>query len=102
MSHPRHDLDPVIHLPIRFSIMAALNAVERAEFAFIRDTVEISDSLLSQHITTLEKVGYVHVSKQQEGRRTRTWLSLTPQGRMAFQKHLAVLNQIAGQPTGQA
>ncbi len=48
--------------------MAALNVVERAEFGFIRDAVEISDSLLSQHVTTLEQAGYLRVSKQQAGR----------------------------------
>jgi DNA-binding MarR family transcriptional regulator len=95
VSHPRHALDPVIHLPIRYSIMAALTAVERAEFGFIRDTVEISDSLLSQHVTTLEQAGYVLVSKHQAGRYSRTWLSLTAEGRAAFRRHVAVLNQIA-------
>lgn len=101
MSHPRHQLDPVIHLPVRFSIVAALSAVERAEFRFVRDTVEISDSLLSQHVTTLEQAGYVRVSKRQAGRRSRTWLSLTPRGREAFSHHLAVLNQIATSPAAE-
>lgn len=102
MAHPRHALDPIIHLPIRFSIMAALNVVERAEFGFIRDAVEISDSLLSQHVTTLEQAGYVRVSKQQAGRRTRTWLSLTTEGRTAFRQHVNVLNQIAAASTAPA
>jgi DNA-binding MarR family transcriptional regulator len=97
MSHPRHELDPVIHLPVRFSIVAALSAVERVEFRFVRDTVEISDSLLSQHVTTLEQAGYVRVSKRKAGRRTKTWLSLTPKGHAAFSNHLAVLNRIAAQ-----
>lgn len=101
MSHPRHDLDPVIHLPVRFSIVAALSGVERAEFRFVRDTVEVSDSLLSQHVTTLEQAGYVRVSKRQSGRRTTTWLSLTPKGQAAFRHHLDVLNQIAA-PGGAA
>ncbi|HET6381294.1 MAG TPA: transcriptional regulator [candidate division Zixibacteria bacterium] len=95
MKHLRHQLDPVIHSPVRFAIMATLNAAERAEFRFVRDTVEISDSVLSQHITTLEEAGYVRVRKRQDGRRTRTWLSLTSRGRAAFARHLEVLNQIA-------
>jgi DNA-binding MarR family transcriptional regulator len=100
MSHPRHALDPVIHLPVRYSIMAALHAVERAEFGFIRDAIEISDSLLSQHITTLQQAGYADVSKRQAGRHTKTWLSLTPEGRAAFRRHVAVLNQIAASADG--
>jgi DNA-binding MarR family transcriptional regulator len=100
MSHPRHELDAVIHLPVRFSIVAALSAVERAEFGFVRDTVEVSDSLLSQHLTTLERAGYVKVTKRQVGRRSRTWLSLTPDGRTALARHLALLNEIAAPVTG--
>lgn len=95
MTHLRHQLDPVIHSPVRFAIVATLSPAERVEFRFVRDTVEVSDSLLSQHVTTLEQAGYVRVTKRQAGRRSRTWLSLTARGREAFQRHVAVLNQIA-------
>jgi DNA-binding MarR family transcriptional regulator len=96
VTHPRHRLDPVIHSPTRFSIVAALMAADKVEFRFVRDLVEVSDSVLSQQVTTLEQAGYVKVTKGQAGRRPRTWLSLTPDGRLAFRDHLAVLNGIAG------
>jgi DNA-binding MarR family transcriptional regulator len=95
VTHPRHRLDPTIHSPTRFSIMAALLAAEKVEFRFVRDTIEISDSALSQHVTTLEQAGYVKVTKGQVGRRPRTWLSATRAGRKAFSTHVAVLNEIA-------
>ena len=97
MTHLRHRLDPVVHSPIRFAVVATLSGVERAEFRFVRDTVEVSDSVLSQHLTTLEHAGYVKVTKRQEGRRTKTWLSLTAKGRKAFASHLATLNLIAAE-----
>ncbi len=93
--HPRHSLDDVIHAPIRFSIVATLAGVERAEFAFVRDTVEISDSALSKQVTVLEEAGYVHVTKGYVGKRPRTWLSLTPAGRVAYAAHFAALSEIA-------
>jgi DNA-binding MarR family transcriptional regulator len=95
VTHPRHQLNPIIHSPTRFSIMAALMAADKVEFRFVRDTVELSDSALSQQLTTLEEAGYVEVTKGQVGRRPRTWLSATPAGRAAFSQHLAVLNQLA-------
>jgi DNA-binding MarR family transcriptional regulator len=101
MTHLRHELDPVIRLPMRSSIVAALSGVERAEFRFIRDTVEIDDSLPSQHVTTLEQAGYVRVTKRQVGRRARPG-SVTPQGKTAFGHHLAVLNRIAAPPANRA
>lgn len=98
MTHPRHRLDAIIHSPTRFSIMAMLVAAGKVEFRFVRDTVELTDSALSQHVTTLEQAGYVKVTKGQAGRRPRTWLSVTPAGRAAFNNHLAVLNQLATAP----
>ncbi|MFI5487937.1 winged helix-turn-helix domain-containing protein [Micromonospora echinaurantiaca] len=100
MTHPRHQLDAVIHNPTRFSIMAALLPADRVEFKFVRDAVEVTDSVLSQHMTALEQVGYVKITKGQVGRRPRTWLSATPAGRAAFHAHLAILNQLANWSPG--
>ncbi|MEU7692403.1 transcriptional regulator [Microbispora hainanensis] len=92
--HPRHELDEIIHAPVRLSIMAALAAADKADFRFLRDTIEVSDSLLSKHILTLEEAGYVHVEKTFVGKRARTWLSLTDQGRAAFETYMDVLRRI--------
>ncbi len=94
--HPRHRLDGVIHAPMRFSIMATLAAADSAEFSFVRDTVEMSDSVLSKQVAALEQAGYVAVRKGYVGKRPRTWLSITPAGRVAFEAHVAALVAIAG------
>jgi DNA-binding MarR family transcriptional regulator len=93
--HARHRLDDVIHAPVRFSIVAALASVDQAEFAVVRDAVEITDSALSKQVATLESAGYVAVSKGYVGRRPRTWLSLTRRGRLALEQHLTALREIA-------
>ena len=100
--HPRHDLDDALSNGVRLSIAAALHGVERAEFALVRDSVEISDSALSKQCALLESIGYIEVTKGRVGRRPRTWLALTPAGREALSSHLAALNAIAGLPTAQA
>ncbi|GAA4725528.1 hypothetical protein GCM10025782_24550 [Pedococcus ginsenosidimutans] len=94
--HARHRLDEVIHAPVRFSITAALASVDEAEFATVRDAVEVSDSVLSKQVSTLESAGYVKVRKGYVGKRPRTWLSLTRSGRTAYEHHLAALREIAG------
>jgi len=71
--HARHRLDEVIHAPVRFSIVASLAAADEAEFSAVRDTVEVSDSVLSRQVSTLEAAGYVKVRKGYVGRRPRTW-----------------------------
>ena len=94
--HARHRLDDVIHAPVRFSIVATLAAVDEAEFGLVRDEVEVSDSVLSRQVSTLERSGYVKVRKGYVGKRPRTWLSLTAPGRAAYAGHLAALREIAG------
>lgn len=94
--HARHRLDEVIHAPVRFSIIAALATVDEADFATVRDAVEVSDSVLSKQVATLEGAGYVKVRKGYVGKRPRTWVSLTRAGRTAYAQHLAALREIAG------
>lgn len=71
--------------------------MDEAEFAHVRDTVEITDSVLSKQATTLETAGYVKIRKGYIGKRPRTWLALTPEGRRAYTTHLAALRAIAQQ-----
>ncbi|MET7399714.1 transcriptional regulator [Dactylosporangium sp. NPDC005572] len=94
--HPRRDLDELLTNPIRLSIVAALSGVERAEFALIRDAVEITDAALSKQVALLEQAGYLSVDKGRVGRRPRTWLRLTDAGRAAYGAHLRALRAIAG------
>jgi DNA-binding MarR family transcriptional regulator len=95
-THPRHDLDELLTNPVRLSIAAALADVGRAEFALVRDTVEITDPMLSKQVALLEAAGYVGVDKGRVGRHTRTWLNLTPDGQAAYRRHVAALRAIAG------
>lgn len=81
---------------MRFSIVAALAKAEHAEFAAVRDAVEVSDSVLSRQASALEAAGYVKITKGYVGKRPRTWLSLTSAGRGAFDAHLSALREIAG------
>lgn len=76
--------------------MAALSDVGDAEFGVVRDAVEISDSVLSRQVSSLENAGYVKVRKGYVGKRPRTWLRLTAAGRRAYAEHVAALREIAG------
>jgi len=95
-THPRHKLDDLLTNPVRLSVVAALAGVDRAEFALIRDSVEISDQLLSKQVALLEAAGYVDVEKGRVGRRPRTWLKLTGSGDAAYRRHVTALRAIAG------
>jgi DNA-binding MarR family transcriptional regulator len=95
-AHPRHELDQHLNSPVRLSIMAALAHVDDAEFQALRDAVEVSDSVLSKQVGVLEAVGYVEVTKGYVGKRPRTWLKVTEQGREALRHHLTALHALIG------
>jgi DNA-binding MarR family transcriptional regulator len=88
------ELDPLIHAPARLQMVTTLSAVSEAEFATLRDVLEVSDSVLSKHISALADAGYVRSRKGvQAGRRT-TWVALTPSGRKALREHVSALRRL--------
>ncbi|MFG1825784.1 winged helix-turn-helix domain-containing protein [Microbispora bryophytorum] len=93
------ELDPVIHAPTRLQIVSLLAAAEEAEFGFVRDTVGVSDSVLSKHGSALEAAGYVAVRKGYVGKRPKTWFKLTGKGLAAFTAYVENLQRIVA-PTG--
>ena len=88
--------DAVIHPPPRLQICGLLAAVDTMEFAVVRDSVGVSDSVLSKHVKQLEEAGYVTVRKSTRASRVRTNLALTTAGRAAFDAHVAELRRITG------
>ena len=94
--HPRHQLNDQLTHPVRFSLAAALAATDEIDFASVRDHLQVSDSVLSRQASQLEELGLVHIKKGYVGKRPRTWLSLTGQGRAAWASHLDALRAIAG------
>lgn len=88
--------DATIHAPQRLRICAALADVEELEFGTVRDLLELSDSVLSKHVTTLVEAGYVKQRRAFKASRKRLWLSLTDAGRAAFAGHVSALRGIVG------
>ena len=88
------ELDEHVLAPARLKLMSMLTAVSDAEFATIRDALDVSDSVLSKHLGALEEVGYLRRRKGVlRGRRT-TWISLTATGRKALSAHVAALRAL--------
>jgi DNA-binding MarR family transcriptional regulator len=93
---PAPRFDAAIHAPGRLQICGILSAADEAEFAMIRDTLEVSDSVLSKHLKALEEAGHIKLRKAAADGRQRTWASLTAAGRTAFAGHVAELQRLAG------
>ncbi|MDY5786284.1 MULTISPECIES: transcriptional regulator [unclassified Corynebacterium] len=101
------ELDPVIHPIHRLTICAALNAAGAVEgearyemrFSRLRDITKLSDATLSKQLTTLESAGYITRFREYGPTRAKdtVWVSLTEQGKNAFECHVAALREIAGE-----
>ncbi len=96
MSH----FNELIHQPVRLQIMAALNSLDeesQLDFGTLRDLLGVTDGNLATHLRKLEDAGYVRITKTFVGRRPRTYVSITPEGRCAFSEHVQALREILGE-----
>jgi len=91
---PLSEIDRLIHEPARFQVLALLYVIESADFTFIMNQLGLTWGNLSAHITKLEEGGYVAVEKGFKGKRPQTMLSLTKEGRKAFQVYRQTMKQV--------
>ncbi|GAA3173118.1 hypothetical protein GCM10010531_28320 [Blastococcus jejuensis] len=94
MSHPTRSLSEVVHQRHRLGILTIAGEVEQVEFRYLRETLDLTAGNLSRHLTVLEDAGLVGIEKGYEGRRPRTWVRITPQGRQALDAELRALRQL--------
>ncbi|CUU00769.1 transcriptional regulator [Candidatus Thermokryptus mobilis] len=91
------ELDEIIHQPTRTKIMASLYTLGEGgeiEFIALRDLLGLSDGNLSSHLSKLEEAGYVKIRKTFEGKKPKTYISLTAKGRKAFENYISVLKKM--------
>jgi DNA-binding MarR family transcriptional regulator len=95
--HPVNGLDDVVHQRVRLGILAVTHEARRVEFSFLRATLLLTAGNLSQHLGVLERAGLIDIEKGYQGRRPRTWISLTKAGSAALRDELAALKALIRQ-----
>ena len=95
--HPVNGLDDVVHQRVRLGILTIAHEARRVEFGYLRTTLELTAGNLSQHLTTLENAGLVTIEKGYDGKRPRTWVSLTKAGHDALRDEIAHLKRVISQ-----
>ena len=99
--------DELIHFPARLRICGLLCRADAVAFRTLEEALELPASQLSRHLKAMAEAGYVSVSKtaspdRGDARRV-AWVTLTPTGRRALDRHMAALILIAqGQEIGAA
>jgi len=92
--HPVNGLDEVVHQRVRLGILAVAHQAGRVEFGFLRTTLDLTAGNLGQHLSVLENAGLVRIDKGYEGKRPRTWVTLTPAGEKALREEVAHLKRL--------
>jgi len=95
--HPTNGLDETVHQRHRLGILTITSEARRAEFGYLRGALDLTPGNLSRHLTVLEDAGMVKVEKGYEGRRPRTWVSITRTGRSALAAELDALAALVRQ-----
>ena len=89
--HPVTGLDEVVHQRVRLGILAIAHEARRVEFGYLRVQLDLTAGNLSKHLSVLETAGLIDIEKGYEGKRGRTWISLTPDGRSALAEEVGRL-----------
>lgn len=95
--HPVNGLDDVVHQRIRLGILTVAHQARRVDFGFLRTALDLTPGNLNQHLAVLEKAGLIHIEKGYEGKRPRTWLSVTPAGDRALKDEVTQLKRLIHQ-----
>jgi DNA-binding MarR family transcriptional regulator len=92
--HPANDLDDVVHQRVRLGILTIAHEARRVEFGYLRTNLALTAGNLSQHLSVLEKAELITIEKGYEGKRPRTWVSLTPTGHAALRAEILQLKRL--------
>ncbi len=94
MKHLIHTLNKAFDHRVRLGVMAVLLANDAVSFTDLKEVLDLTDGNLASHVGALEKAGYVLVSKQFVGKKPNTTYTASPEGKAAFQQHLAALEKL--------
>lgn len=92
--HPAAGLDETVHQRHRLGILAIAAEAGQVDFGYLRRTLDMTAGNLSRHITILDEAGLIDVEKGYEGKRPRTWLTISTAGRRALAAEVAALRAL--------
>ena len=92
--HPLADIDQIIHAPARLMVLTYLYVVENADYVFLMRLTGLTWGNLATHLNKLEEAGYVDIQKTFDGKKPKSILRMTEQGRNAFRTYKKSMQQV--------
>ncbi len=92
--HPTIGLDDLVHQRTRLGVLTVLAEAGRCDFAYLRDTLQLTDGNLSRHLQLLADGQLLTIDKVFEKRRPRTWIEIAPAGEAALEAEVRVMREL--------
>ena len=94
MNHKISKLNKAFESRIRLGIMSVLVVNDHVEFSSLKEMLNLTDGNLASHISALEKLNYIEVTKQFIGKKPNTRYMATASGKKAFKEHIEALEKL--------
>jgi len=91
---PIRRLDDLTHRRVRLGILVILDGAAAVEFTYLRRELGLTAGNLSRHLAALGSAGFLEIEKEFAGRRPRTLVRITPEGRSALAREIEALAEL--------
>lgn len=78
----------------RLGIMSILMVRDAATFGELKELLDMTDGNLATHLKAIEKEDFISVNKEFVNRKPQTTYAATKAGKVAFEAHLKVLEEL--------
>ncbi len=85
--------DPLLHQSVRSKLISLLIANGELPFKALKEMLEVTDGNLSSHLNKLEKSNYIRIEKSFQGKRPKTMVFITSEGKKAFKSYIEELKK---------
>lgn len=82
------ELNPLIHSQLRLAIMTLMISVEEADFSYLKEQTNATAGNISVQLDKLSNAGYIKITKEFVGKKTRTTCRLTEEGKRAMEEYV--------------
>ena len=88
------NLNKAFESRVRLGIMSILMVNETVDFGMLKAQLQITDGNMASHLSALEKLKYIEITKQFIGKKPNTSYAASALGKKAFSDHLDALEQL--------
>ncbi len=88
------ELNKAFESRVRLGIMSVLLVNQAVDFGTLKEQLQLTDGNMASHLSALEKLEYISITKQFIGKKPNTTYAVTAIGREAFSAHIDALEQL--------